>query len=106
LAAGLATHIWNNKIKSVLLLAGFPVLLAGMVGAFFFAYDLYWQANPGMRNLLTANMIIGETALGEGMLNTLANYRPDGELSVKHALGMGVYGMVFYAPSPSSRIAA
>jgi heat shock protein HtpX len=99
LAAGLATHIWNNKIKSVLLLAGFPVLLAGMVGAFFFAYDLYWQANPGMRNLLTANMIIGETALGEGMLNTLANYRPDGELSVKHALGMGVYGMVFYAPA-------
>ncbi|NWG70273.1 MAG: M48 family metallopeptidase [Parvularculaceae bacterium] len=26
-AYGLATHIWNNNIKSVLLLAGFPVLL-------------------------------------------------------------------------------
>lgn len=98
MAAGLATHIWNNKLKTTLLLAGFPLLLAGMVGAFFFAYDLYWQANPGMRNLLTANTIIGEASLAQSAMNTLANYRPDGELSVKHALGMGVYGMIYYAP--------
>ena len=26
-ATGLRTHIWNNNLKSVLLLAGFPVLL-------------------------------------------------------------------------------
>ncbi len=30
-AVGLKTHIWNNNLKSVLLLAGFPVLLVGML---------------------------------------------------------------------------
>ena len=32
-AVGLQTYIWNNNIKSVLLLLGFPVLLVGMVYA-------------------------------------------------------------------------
>ena len=32
-AVGLQTYIWNNNIKSTLLLAGFPVLLLGMVYA-------------------------------------------------------------------------
>ena len=30
-ALGLQTYIWNNNIRSVLLLLGFPVLLLGMV---------------------------------------------------------------------------
>jgi heat shock protein HtpX len=30
-AVGLRTYIWNNNIRSVLLLAGFPILLLGMV---------------------------------------------------------------------------
>ncbi len=34
-ATGLTTHIMNNQLRSVLLLAGFPVLLAGMMFAFF-----------------------------------------------------------------------
>lgn len=34
-SAGLATHIMNNQIKSVLLLAGFPVLLMLLLGGFF-----------------------------------------------------------------------
>jgi heat shock protein HtpX len=33
-AVGLQTYIWNNNIKSTLLLVGFPVLLLGMVYAF------------------------------------------------------------------------
>ena len=33
-AVGLQTYIWNNNIKSTLLLLGFPVLLLGMVYAF------------------------------------------------------------------------
>lgn len=98
MAAGLATHIWNNKIKSVLLLAGFPLLLAGMIGAFFFAYDLWWQANPSAYNILTANRIIGETVRGLEIPPSLADYRPDGTMNIKHALGMGVYGMLYYAP--------
>lgn len=32
-AVGLRTYIWNNNIRSVLLLAGFPLLLLGMVYA-------------------------------------------------------------------------
>jgi len=32
-AVGLKTYIWNNNFKSLLLLAGFPVLLTGMVYA-------------------------------------------------------------------------
>ncbi len=34
-AVGLRTHIWNNQIKTVLLLLGFPVLLLVIMGAFF-----------------------------------------------------------------------
>lgn len=98
MAAGLATHIWNNKIKTVLLLAGFPLLLAGMVGAFFFAYDLWWQANPGMRNIVTSYNILGEAGRGFEIPPSLVNYRPDGTISMGHALGMGAYGMLYYAP--------
>ena len=36
-AIGLQTHIWNNNIRSGLLLAGFPVLLLGLVYALTFA---------------------------------------------------------------------
>ena len=30
-ATGLRSHIWNNNLKSILLLAGFPVLIVGLV---------------------------------------------------------------------------
>ena len=30
-AAGLRTHIWNNNLRSIVLLAGFPLLLT-MIG--------------------------------------------------------------------------
>ena len=39
-AVGLKTHIWNNNLKSLLLLAGFPVLLVGMV----YALELWLMA--------------------------------------------------------------
>ena len=35
-AVGLQTHIWNNNIRSAVLLAGFPVLLLGLVYVFTF----------------------------------------------------------------------
>ena len=38
-ATGLSTHIFNNHLKSVLLLAGFPLLLLLMLGAFFAGLD-------------------------------------------------------------------
>ncbi len=39
-AVGLQTYIWNNNIRSVLLLAGFPVLLLGMV--YFLTLGMIW----------------------------------------------------------------
>jgi heat shock protein HtpX len=36
-AVGLQTHIWNNNLRSALLLAGFPVLLLSLVYALAFA---------------------------------------------------------------------
>ena len=32
-AVGLKTYIWNNNFRSLLLLAGFPVLLIALVAA-------------------------------------------------------------------------
>jgi heat shock protein HtpX len=40
-ALGLQTYIWNNNIRSVLLLIGFPVLLIGMV--FFLTLGMIWS---------------------------------------------------------------
>jgi heat shock protein HtpX len=39
-AVGLQTYIWNNNIRSVLLLIGFPILLLGMV--FFLTLGMIW----------------------------------------------------------------
>ena len=46
-AVGLSTHIFNNQLKSALLLAGFPVLLALMLGAFFSGLDIALQKSHG-----------------------------------------------------------
>jgi len=40
-AVGLQTYIWNNNIRSALLLIGFPVLLLGMV--FFLTLGMIWS---------------------------------------------------------------
>ncbi len=45
-ATGLATHIMNNQLRSAALLAGFPVLLAGMIWAFFTGLSVLSQP-PG-----------------------------------------------------------
>lgn len=43
---GFSTYVWNNHLKSVLLLLGFPVLLALMMGAFFAAVNGLSQHGP------------------------------------------------------------
>ena len=45
-AVGLGTHIFNNHLKSVLLLAGFPFLLILMLGGFFAGLDMNWFFRP------------------------------------------------------------
>lgn len=44
---GLGTSIFNNNLKSVLLLAAFPVLLLSMLGAFFFGVDYFSTSQLG-----------------------------------------------------------
>lgn len=49
---GLSTHIWNNRLKSVLLLLGFPVLLfliAYAIALFIAAFDAY-SVEDGFRD--------------------------------------------------------
>ena len=43
-AVGLRTYIWNNNIRSTLLLIGFPVLLLGMI--FVMTLGLVWSHGP------------------------------------------------------------
>ena len=43
-AYGLSTHIWNNRLKSILLLAGFPFLLLLIAFAFALLFSAY--GNP------------------------------------------------------------
>jgi heat shock protein HtpX len=44
---GLSTYRWNNNIKSFVLLAGFPFLLALLMGGIFFAFGLISQTQEG-----------------------------------------------------------
>ena len=46
-AFGLTTQIYNNHIKSVLLLAGFPLLLIGMLASFCVLLNVELQASVG-----------------------------------------------------------
>ena len=50
-AVGLKTHIYNNNAKSALLLAGFPILVMGMVCTFFAAMYKLKVILPGMKNI-------------------------------------------------------
>lgn len=44
---GFSTYVWNNQIKSALLLLGFPLLLALMLGAFFAVLGAASGPQPG-----------------------------------------------------------
>ena len=46
-AVGLQTYIWNNNLRSVLLLVGFPVLLLGMV--FCLTLGMIWARHAASR---------------------------------------------------------
>jgi len=51
-SAGLATHIMNNQIKSVILLMGFPFLLLLMLGGFFASMSALQQASGVYRPVI------------------------------------------------------
>ncbi len=45
---GLQTEIWNNNIRSIVLLALYPFILAGVVYAAFFAWSMFGQSDHVM----------------------------------------------------------
>jgi heat shock protein HtpX len=97
LAAGLATYQWNNQIKSVLLLLGFPLLLTAMVFAFFVAGDLWWQAHPDLQNIYTGYSAVEEAGQGMEVPPSLEGYRP-AEFNVDQAVERGAARALHYGP--------
>ena len=61
---GFSTYVWNNQLKSMLLLAGFPFLLVMMVGGFFFCLDL------------ATNQVLGLDHAFNAALAGIAHYGP------------------------------
>lgn len=62
-AVGLSTHIWANNTRSILLLAGFPVLLVGMLyGVQLILMGLGWYEGTGRG--LGADMALAASWLG------------------------------------------
>ncbi|WP_300527463.1 M48 family metallopeptidase [Maricaulis sp.] len=59
-AAGLRTHIWNNNLRSIILLAGFPLLLV-LIG---YALTLVWMGLSG--DDLPAVKVVGAPAADVG----------------------------------------
>ncbi len=58
-AYGLQTQIWNNNLKSIILLCGFPVLL----GALLFAFSLLMQSMSGQHRDLQSALFAATTSL-------------------------------------------
>tara|TARA_R110000868_G_scaffold2321_1_gene17148 strand:+ start:8270 stop:9304 length:1035 start_codon:yes stop_codon:yes gene_type:complete len=89
-AAGLRTHIWNNNLKSILLLAGFPVLLT-LLG---YAVALLVIATTGEGNYSgggKGGSYNGEPSLGDSMMAAV-HILP--EIAVWALLGAGIWFII------------
>jgi heat shock protein HtpX len=77
---GLTTYRWNNNLKSILLLAAFPLLLLALLGGVFFVFGLFADGN----NAETLDLLEGldiPSVLGTGSpsdfaLSAMAAYWP------------------------------
>lgn len=90
-SVGLSTHIFNNNLKSVLLLLGFPFLLVMMVAGFFFATDLAWQKSASLQG--------GRAAYGSFLYSLGGSDKAlplDGSIDWTQASDAAVYGFLHY----------
>ncbi len=96
MAAGLATYQWNNQLKSLALLAGFPILLILMIFAFFFLADLWWGAHSDLRNMQSAYGMFGgmDQDGNVGYVPAPASFSP----STKEAVRAGLWGVAQFGP--------
>ncbi len=70
---GLTTYRWNNNLKSILLLAAFPLLLAILLGVIFFIFGLLTIGPPGSIRYYDPFQTFGLTSvLGTGSAEDLA----------------------------------
>ena len=81
-ALGLTTYRWNNNIKSILLLAAFPVLLLSLLGGIFFVFGLFagqsWT-NPygyGALQDLGITSVLGTGSPGDLALSAIVAWWP------------------------------
>ena len=74
-SAGLATHIMNNQIKSVILLMGFPFLLLLMLAGFFASMSALQQASGVYRPVVEGANTALNAYVGASRCNG-ANTRP------------------------------
>jgi heat shock protein HtpX len=77
-AAGLRTHIWNNNLRSIVLLAGFPILLV-LIG---YALTLVWMGLTG--DDLPPVKVVGDptTDIGGRMANATGHLPQIGVISL------------------------
>jgi heat shock protein HtpX len=70
---GLSSYRWNNNLKSVLLLAAFPLLLAALLGGIFFVFGLLTIGQPGSVQYFNPFEAFGlQPVLGTGTAGDLA----------------------------------
>jgi len=70
---GLSTYRWNNNLKSILLLAAFPLLLAALLGGIFLVFGLLTIGPPGSIQYFDPFQSFGlNPVLGTGTAGDLA----------------------------------
>lgn len=77
-AAGLRTHIWNNNLRSIILLAGFPILLV-LIG---YALTLVWMGLSGDDLPPVKGMGVPAEGIGGRMANASGHLPQIGVISL------------------------
>lgn len=83
-AIGLKTHIWNNNIRSVILLMLYPLILMGIVWAAFWAAGMSLAKHSGM-NVARAYSALGDPQ-GFPIRPADAPFQPDASVAFANAM--------------------
>lgn len=91
-AAGLRTHIWNNNLRSIVLLAGFPLLLI-LIG---YALTLVWMGLSGDDLAAVKPGHAGAPGIGDRMVNAVDHLPQIGVISLALAAVWFVIAWFFH----------
>ena len=79
---GLTSYRWNNNVKSILLIAAFPLLLLALLGGIFFAFGLLMGGgrggpySPGAFDALGMTSVLGTGGPGDLAVSAIVAYWP------------------------------